>query len=149
MASRVSGCSAGHDVTTPIWIWAARSIQSCHASVLLRNRDDLTVRMSSTPLSSLPSYNNLSNLRIQSLYSDISRQKHSNPTTYNSNIAWWRATLEDIVSRGWLPNTPDRLILHAEQNLLETLRYERVGKPLCLGTVIVSRRLTYGTMTCS
>jgi len=87
-------------------------------------------------LSSLPSYDNLSNSRIQSLYSDISRQKHSNPTTYNSNIAWWHTTLEAIVSHGWLPNTPDRLILHAEQSLLETLRYERVGKPLCLGTVI-------------
>ncbi|KAI0275890.1 Snf7-domain-containing protein [Russula aff. rugulosa BPL654] len=92
--------------------------------------------MSSSLLSSLPSYNGLSNSRIQSLYSDISRQKHSNPTTYNANIAWWHSTLEAIVSRGWLPNTPDRLILHAEQSLLETLRYERIGKPLCLGTVI-------------
>ena len=98
----------------------------------------LTARMSSSLLSSLPSYDNLSNSRIQSLYSDISRQKHSNPTTYNSNIAWWHSTLEAIVSHGWLPNTPDRLILHAEQSLLESLRYERVGKPLCLGTVIVS-----------
>ena len=93
--------------------------------------------MSSSFLSSLPSYNGLTNSRIQSLYSDISRQKHSNPTTYNANITWWHTTLEAIVSRGWLPNTPDRLILHAEQSLLEILRYERVGKPLCLGTVIV------------
>ena len=93
--------------------------------------------MSSLLLSSLPSYNGLSNSRIQSLYSDISRQKHSNPTTYNANIVWWHSTLEAIVSRGWLPNTPDRLILHVEQSLLETLKYERVGKPLCLGTVIV------------
>lgn len=95
--------------------------------------------MSSSLLSFLPSYNGLSNSRIQSLYSDISRQKHSNPTTYNANIVWWHSTLEAIVSRGWLPNTSDRLILHAEQSLLETLRYERVGKPLCLGTVIVGR----------
>ncbi|KAI0293055.1 hypothetical protein BC826DRAFT_396972 [Russula brevipes] len=92
--------------------------------------------MSSSPFSSLPSYNGLSNLRIQSLYSDISRQKHSNPTTYNSNLTWWRSTLEDIVSRGWPPTTPDRLILHVDQSLLESLRYGGVGKPLCLGTVI-------------
>ena len=55
----------------------------------------------------------------------------------------WHSTLEAIVSHGWLPNTPDRLILHAEKSLLETLRYERVGKPLCLGTVIV------GCFSCS
>ena len=97
----------------------------------------LIVQMSSSLLASLPSYNSLSSWRIQSLYSDISRQKHSNPTTYNSNITWWHSTLDVIVSRGWLPSTPDRLILHAEQSLLEALRYERVGKPLCLGTVIV------------
>ncbi len=99
--------------------------------------------MSSSPLPSLPSYNGLSNSRIQSLYSDISRQKHSNPTTYNANISWWHSTLKAIISHGWLPNTPDRLILHAEQSLPETLRYERVGKPLCLGTVIV------GYVSCS
>lgn len=93
--------------------------------------------MTSSPLSSLPSYNGLPILRIQSLYSDISRFKHSNSTSYNSNVAWWRSTLEDIVSRGWLASTPDRLILHADQGLLESLRYEGAGKPVCLGTVIV------------
>ena len=106
----------------------ASSTQECYS----------TDRMSFSLLSSLPSYNGLSNSRIQSLYSDISRQKHSNPTTYNANITWWHSTLEAIASRGWLPNTPDRLILRVEQSLLETLKYERVGKPLCLGTVIVS-----------
>ncbi|KAH9998081.1 Snf7-domain-containing protein [Russula compacta] len=92
--------------------------------------------MSSSRLPSLPPYNGLSNPRIQSLYSDISRQRHSNPTTFSSNIAWWRTTLEAIVSRDWVPNAPDRFILHADQSLLEALRYEGVGKPLCLGTVI-------------
>ena len=98
-------------------------------------------RMSSSLLSSLPSYNGLSIRRIQSLYSDISRQKHSNPTTYNSNLTWWHSTLETIVSRGRLLNTSDRLILRADQTLLDTLRYEGVGKPLCLGTVIVCQFL--------
>ncbi|KAI0256988.1 Snf7-domain-containing protein [Lactifluus subvellereus] len=92
--------------------------------------------MTSSLLSSLQSYNGLPILRIQSLYSDISRLKHSNSTTYNSNVAWWRSTLEDIVSRGWLASTPNRLILHADQGLLESLRYEGAGKPVCLGTVI-------------
>ncbi|KAI9446127.1 Snf7-domain-containing protein [Lactarius indigo] len=94
--------------------------------------------MSSSPstLSSLPSYDGLSKSRIQSLYSDISRQKHSNPTTYSSNITWWRSTLEALVSLGHQPNTTDTLILHADQSLLESLRYGGAGKPLCLGTVI-------------
>ncbi|KAI9455003.1 Snf7-domain-containing protein [Lactarius psammicola] len=94
--------------------------------------------MSSSPstLSSLPSYDGLSKSRIQSLYSDISRQKHSNPTTYTSNINWWRSTLEALVSLGYQPNTTDTLILHADQSLLESLRYGGAGKPLCLGTVI-------------
>ncbi|KAH8989182.1 Snf7-domain-containing protein [Lactarius hatsudake] len=96
--------------------------------------------MSSSPstLSSLPSYDGLSKSRIQSLYSDISRQKHSNPTAYSSNITWWRSTLEALVSLGYQPNTTDTLILHVDQRLLESLRYGGAGKPLCLGTVIVS-----------
>ncbi|KAH8995358.1 hypothetical protein EDB92DRAFT_198022 [Lactarius akahatsu] len=94
--------------------------------------------MSSSPstLSSLLSYDGLSKSRIQSLYSDISRQKHSNPTAYSSNITWWRSTLEALVSLGYQPNTTDTLILHADQSLLESLRYGGAGKPLCLGTVI-------------
>ncbi|KAI0273300.1 Snf7-domain-containing protein [Gloeopeniophorella convolvens] len=92
--------------------------------------------MASFQLSALPTYTGVSKSRLQSLYSDISRQKHSNPTTYNSNIAWWRSTLEDIVSHGWQLNVPDALVLHAEHSLQDCLRYEGVGKPLCLGTVI-------------
>ncbi|KAH9161343.1 Snf7-domain-containing protein [Lactarius sanguifluus] len=91
---------------------------------------------SPSPWSSLPSYDGLSKSRIQSLYSDISRQKHSNPTAYSSNITWWRSTLEALVSLGHQPNTTDTLILHADQSLLESLRYGGAGKPLCLGTVI-------------
>ncbi len=107
-------------------------------SVASRPASFQSATMSSPLFSSLPSFNGLSSLRIQSLYSDISRLKHSNPTTYNSNLAWWHSALETVVSRGSLPNTSDRFILHADQTLLDTLRYEGVGKPLCLGTVIVS-----------
>ncbi|KAA1469435.1 hypothetical protein DENSPDRAFT_835058 [Dentipellis sp. KUC8613] len=98
--------------------------------------------MSSTPhipftqLSSLPTYTGTSPHRLQSLYADISRQKQSNPTTYQSNVAWWRSTLEAIVSRGWQPHSADKLILHADPDLPEALRFEGTGKPLCLGTVI-------------
>ncbi|KAI0064539.1 hypothetical protein BV25DRAFT_1881811 [Artomyces pyxidatus] len=92
--------------------------------------------MSSFQLSSLPTYSTASSSRLQSLYADISRQKHSNPTSYQSNVSWWRTTLEEIVSKGWQQHTTDKLVLHADQSLPESLRYEGTGKPLCLGTVI-------------
>ncbi|KAF8261142.1 hypothetical protein EI94DRAFT_1789616 [Lactarius quietus] len=41
-----------------------------------------------------------------------------------------------LVSLGHQPNTTDTLVLHADQTILESLRYEGAGKPLCLGTVI-------------
>ncbi|KAH9980991.1 hypothetical protein BGW80DRAFT_303011 [Lactifluus volemus] len=95
------------------------------------------------PLSSFPSHNGLPTPRIQPLYSDISRQKHSNPTTYSSNVAWWHSTLESITSRGWLPSTPDRLILHADQSLLETLRYEGAAIFKCFPLNIRTQVATY------
>ncbi|KIM87189.1 hypothetical protein PILCRDRAFT_815664 [Piloderma croceum F 1598] len=115
----------------------------------------------SSLLSSLPTYSTTSNSRLQSLYSDISRQKYSNPTSYHSNVDWWGRTLETLVTRGWLventtstrpssgPGTneivgkeTDKLILNAGRGLVESLRYEGVGKPLGLGTVIAELRST-------
>lgn len=91
-----------------------------------------------TKLSSLPSYSKTSPSRLQALYADISRQKTSNPTAFQSNVSWWRATLDAIVSNGWQSSTPDKLVLKADRSLPESLRYEGTGKPLCLATVVVS-----------
>ncbi|KAH9951971.1 hypothetical protein B0H21DRAFT_7245 [Amylocystis lapponica] len=98
---------------------------------------------SNQPLSTLPTYISVSTSRLKSLYADFSLQKHSNPTSYASNVEWWRRTLETVVSSGWLPQhqgdtaAPDRLILHANGPVLaEAFRYEGVGKPLALPTVI-------------
>ncbi|KAI0321646.1 Snf7-domain-containing protein [Amylostereum chailletii] len=89
-----------------------------------------------TQLASLPTYSSASSSRLQSLYSDISRQKHSNPTSFNSNIAWWHATLDAVLANGWQPHSPDKLIVHANPSLPDSLRYEGTGKPLCLSTVV-------------
>ncbi|EIM90317.1 uncharacterized protein STEHIDRAFT_119337 [Stereum hirsutum FP-91666 SS1] len=89
-----------------------------------------------TKLSSLPSYSKTSPSRLQALYADISRQKTSNPTAFQSNVSWWRATLDAIVSNGWQSSTPDKLVLKADRSLPESLRYEGTGKPLCLATVV-------------
>ena len=101
--------------------------------------------LSNIQLTSLPTYNSVSTSRLKALYSDFSLQKHSNPTSYSFNVEWWRRTLEAIVLRGW-PSInqkqsaiPDRLVLHAEGAALsEDFRFEGVGKPLSLPTVIVS-----------
>ncbi|CDO68293.1 hypothetical protein BN946_scf184799.g20 [Trametes cinnabarina] len=104
--------------------------------------------MSSIPLSqlsSLPTYASASTSRLKSLYSDFTYQKHSNATSYSSNVEWWRRTLESALVRGWLSEShssgtiSDRLVLHATGvSFIEHFRVEGVGKPLSIPTVIVS-----------
>jgi hypothetical protein len=91
-----------------------------------------------TNLHSLPAYNASSTSRLKSLYSDVSRQKHSNPASYRSTVHWWRGVLQTVVLKHWLPQSPDTLVLHALPTLADSFRYEGAGKPLCLATVIVS-----------
>ncbi|OJT06215.1 hypothetical protein TRAPUB_2937 [Trametes pubescens] len=95
--------------------------------------------MSSVPLSTLPTYASSSTSRLKSLYSDFTYQKQSNPTSYASNVDWWRRTLESMLLRGWLSDThnanatPDRIVLHATGvAFTEHFRIEGVGKPLSL-----------------
>ncbi|KAF8077814.1 hypothetical protein FPV67DRAFT_1463120 [Lyophyllum atratum] len=84
----------------------------------------------------LPPYATTSPSRLQALYSDISRQKHSNPTSYQSNIEWWRKALQVIVSSGLQTDSSSRLTLRADARLMERVRVEGVGKPLALGAVV-------------
>ncbi|KAI0082613.1 hypothetical protein K474DRAFT_1585221 [Panus rudis PR-1116 ss-1] len=90
-------------------------------------------------LTTLSTYQSISNARLKSLYSDFLRQKQSNPTSYASNLEWWRQTLETVVSTGWQysePKETDRLVLHASPSLVDLFRFEGVGKPLSLAGVI-------------
>jgi len=89
-------------------------------------------------LHSLPAYSASSTSRLKSLYSDVSRQKHSNPAAYRSTVHWWRGVLQTVVLKHWLPQSSDTLVLHALPTLADSFRYEGAGKPLCLATVIVS-----------
>ncbi|KAF4576717.1 hypothetical protein EYR36_004696 [Pleurotus pulmonarius] len=98
-----------------------------------------------SPLATLPPFSSTSRSRLQALYSDISRQKTSNPTSYHANVEWWRNTLEVVVSSP-PPSSPmlgrkggagkGKLVLSADQRLLDNLRIEGVGKPLALNAVI-------------
>ncbi|KAG9226159.1 hypothetical protein CCMSSC00406_0005070 [Pleurotus cornucopiae] len=98
-----------------------------------------------SPLAALPPFSSTSRSRLQALYSDISRQKTSNPTSYHANVEWWRNALEALVSCP-PPSSPilgkkggagkGKLVLSADQRLVDSLRIEGVGKPLALGAVI-------------
>ena len=96
-------------------------------------------------LQSISTYKEITPTRLKFLYSDFSGQKHSNPSSFASNVEWWRRTLEAVVVNGWQSRlspestVPDRLVLHAPGPLLaDELRMEGAGKPLGLATVIVS-----------
>lgn len=104
-----------------------------------------TAGPSRTQLQSLETYQGTSSSRLKFLYSDFTRQRHSNPASFTSNVEWWKRTLEAIVLNGWQSNSsaesssPDRLVFHAPgTTIIEQFRLEGVGKPLGLATVIVS-----------
>ncbi|PPQ63058.1 hypothetical protein CVT24_005913 [Panaeolus cyanescens] len=96
-------------------------------------------------------FSSTSSSRLQALYSDFSRQKHSNPASYHSNVEWWRKALVTILSTGTQSlSVPldhqsgchdqagaDRLVLHYGSDLLDRLKFPKVGKPLALGAVFV------------
>lgn len=101
--------------------------------------------MSSPALSALSNYASTSKSRLHSLYSDIHRQKHSNPSSFHAYVDWWHGTLKDVISRGWQGSdgpdgTSNKLVLGARRTLVDKLRYEGVGKPLGLGTTIAEMR---------
>ncbi|PCH37990.1 hypothetical protein WOLCODRAFT_96248 [Wolfiporia cocos MD-104 SS10] len=99
--------------------------------------------ISAAEIVSLPTYASQSALRLKSLYSDFSLQKQSNPTSYTSNVEWWRRTLEQFVLRGLQSkhstqsSGTDRLVFHVSGSALaDDFRVEGIGKPLSLPTVI-------------
>ncbi|KAG9034413.1 hypothetical protein FS837_002222 [Tulasnella sp. UAMH 9824] len=60
----------------------------------------------------------------QALYSDVYRQKQSNPEGFQPSIGWWTNTLETVVKKGKQPQprSRDHLVLHASYKLAEALR---------------------------
>lgn len=93
---------------------------------------------------------------LPSLYSDLSRQKRSNPSGYRVNLQWWNQILSDAVLNGAQRDSTststanqkdststsadgnDRLVLHVDENMKQDWTLQQVGRPLGLGTVIVS-----------
>ncbi|KAH9454364.1 hypothetical protein KEM48_003617 [Puccinia striiformis f. sp. tritici PST-130] len=94
-----------------------------------------------------------SNDRIESLYSDYSSSRHSNPAGFHSNNSTWQIILTDVLRLGLQSHhhnttqresqteeeeaggedketaTTDRLVLHLNDQLFESLRRPSIGKP--------------------
>ncbi|RDB21152.1 hypothetical protein Hypma_011738 [Hypsizygus marmoreus] len=77
------------------------------------------------------------NNSLVSLPNNLYIPKHSNPTSYQSTIEWWRKAFESIVRSGFQADSESRLSLNAGRSLMERVRVEGVGKPLALRAVIV------------
>jgi hypothetical protein len=78
---------------------------------------------------------------MQSLYSDLGRQKASNPSGYAANLGWWRGVLVEVVKRDLQPSggEANSLVLRVDQEFSDALRVEKVGRPAGLGTVVVRK----------
>jgi charged multivesicular body protein 7 len=103
-------------------------------------------------LATIPEYTPSRIARLQSLYSDFTRQKQANPTAFASNVEWWYRLLRKCLEEGLLAGSNgidgdktadidvsgDCLILHTGSDLPEKFRWDRLGRPLALPTVLVS-----------
>jgi len=89
-----------------------------------------------------------SDLRLEALYASTSAQKLSNPTGYESNVAWWKTAIEETLRSGWINGqSGDRLVLRADNALGERLAGASGRRPRGLGGVIVS--VPAGVVVCS
>ena len=86
---------------------------------------------------------------LPSLYADLSRQKRSNAAGYRANVEWWQRILTEVVWQGAQSTSTstsggggvgesDRLVLHLDEAFKAGWTLEAVGRPLGLGTVVVS-----------
>ncbi|KAJ7650518.1 hypothetical protein FB45DRAFT_732022 [Roridomyces roridus] len=95
----------------------------------------MDTRPSCPTLLALPPWSSASPSRLQSVYSDILRQKESNPDSYQANIRWWHKALESLARSG-IQQEKSTFVISVGPVLMTLLRVQGVGKPLALPTVI-------------
>jgi charged multivesicular body protein 7 len=90
--------------------------------------------------------------RMSALYADLSVRKSSDRLAFEAALEWWRHLLSDFCMSGVqssvsahnqqqptaLRKEKDRLTLRCDQRLLDDLTLEDVGRPIGIGTVLVS-----------
>jgi len=90
-----------------------------------------------------------SKARLASLYSDFSYQAKTNPEGYIANISAWRQALGRALRAGKVPSSGansgsgrvagnDTLVLETGEELSRALDTRTWGRPVALGSVIVS-----------
>ncbi|KAF8308113.1 hypothetical protein DL93DRAFT_2231869 [Clavulina sp. PMI_390] len=99
-------------------------------------------------LTTIPEFASATPARIQSLCSDIARQKAANPTAYAANVAWWRRTVRSMLDYGAQPvgggREGEHLTLLLEDELLQRFADASVvrRRPMALVSVVNEMRLT-------
>lgn len=78
-----------------------------------------------------------SSSRVQSLCSDIARQKSANPAAYNANVSWWRRTLASLLESG-AQSDGDHTVLSVDDELVEAIARSAGRRPMALTSVVVS-----------
>ncbi|KAL9096936.1 MAG: hypothetical protein Q9165_000900 [Trypethelium subeluteriae] len=84
--------------------------------------------------------------RLASLYSDFRLQANTNPDGYDANVSAWRKALADAARAGLLPTqggSRDLLTIRTGEELAQALDSKQWGRPLALGSVIVSALAGY------
>lgn len=71
---------------------------------------------------------------LPALYSDLSRQRKSNPSGFRASIDFWHHLLSDLAFQGLL--SPDHTTLRLDETLKSHFTVDGVGRPLGLGTVV-------------
>lgn len=82
-------------------------------------------------------------VRLPSLYSDFTLQRHVNPDGFAANVAAWEDVLQKATQAGLIPapgNARDTLSLRTSEQLLSSLETKEWGRPLALDTVIVGEQ---------
>ena len=81
---------------------------------------------------------------LPALYSDLSRQRKSNPAGYRASVEWWKSILLDVTFSGSqldhnptsADGPPDRTIFTLNEGTKAAWTVDGVGRPLGLGTVV-------------
>ena len=81
---------------------------------------------------------NASKARLPALYADFRPLKHNNPDGYEVNVQVWQSALSAAVKDCVLSNNENNLVLEVTSQLLADVSVPPWGRPLGLGSVVVS-----------
>ena len=71
---------------------------------------------------------------LVTLYADLSGQSVTNANSFRARVDWWTRMLEKVT---WQGLTSERLSLELDEAFLTELAIPSVGRPMCLGVVMV------------